>query len=70
MATKPRGGGAKGLSGWATKKRTFIAASQISTEFRKNREIPNVKYTQQTSRTNDYSAFGIKKYSKYFFINF
>ena len=27
MATKPRGGGAKGLSGQATKNRTFFAAS-------------------------------------------
>ena len=27
MATKPRGGGAKGLSGRATKKGTFFAAS-------------------------------------------
>ena len=30
MATKPRGGGAKGLSGRATKKRTFFAASLTS----------------------------------------
>ena len=31
MATKPMGGGAKGLSGRATKKRTFLAASLMFT---------------------------------------
>ena len=30
MATKPRGGGDKGLTGRATKKRTFFAASLIN----------------------------------------
>ena len=32
MATKPRGEGAKGLIGRATKKRTFFAASLIHQE--------------------------------------
>ena len=33
MATTPRGLGTKGLSGRATKKRTFFAASRISLLF-------------------------------------
>ena len=36
MANKPRGGEAKGLSGRATKKGTFIAASLMKKKERKN----------------------------------
>ena len=45
MATKPKGGGGKGLSGWATKKRTFFLRLPLTNFFRYSKYKRNFSFS-------------------------
>ena len=60
MVTKPRGGGAKGLSGRATKKRTFFAAFFRHTVLQ---SFPGRQF--QRKRTNFIVNLRVKKFYIY-----